>query len=175
MNKRGINKYWVAACACVMLCIAAAHATERLSNVGGAATDLENEKAIRKLYSGFEATWNRHDASALGGMWTFDGDHLEPDGTLAKGRKAVSELLKRQHDTVFKETNLSLSITDVWFLAREVALIDGGYKIDGIKTPDGTAVPARSGHLTAILLKERDQWWIAASRLMTPTALPYKK
>jgi uncharacterized protein (TIGR02246 family) len=147
----------------------------RMSNVGGAATDLENEKVIRKLYANFVAKWNAHDTDALAKMWALDGDHLEPDGTMVKGRPAVAELLERQHETVFAHTALSLTIADVWFVSDTVALVDGGYGITGIRTPDGAEVPKRSGHLTAVLLKEQDQWWIAASRLMVPTTLPYKK
>jgi uncharacterized protein (TIGR02246 family) len=169
-----MNRYMVILCACLLLCGSAAHAGT-LSNVGGAATDLENEKVIRKLYTDFAATWNRHDAAALGAMWALDGDHLEPDGRLAKGRKAVSELLIKQHETVFKDSILNLNIADVWFITADVALIDGGYEIVGIRMPDGSEIPKRAGHLTAILLKEQGRWWIAASRLMVPAALPYKK
>ena len=169
MKHRGLV-VWV----CVLLYVSAAQAAP-LSNLGGAATDLENEKAIRKLYAEFTATWNRHDAPALAAMWAIDGDHLEPDGTRVKGRKAVLELMKRQHDTAFRDSILKLDIQDVWFTTREVALIDGDYQLSGVRLPNGAELPARDGHLTAILLKEQNQWWIAASRLMVPTGLPYKK
>jgi hypothetical protein len=80
-----------------------------------------------------------------------------------------------QHDTVFKNTVLDLSIEDVWFITSEVALVDGSYNLAGVVLPDGKELPARKGHLTAILLKEGKSWVIAASRLMIPTELPYKK
>lgn len=169
-----MKNYAVCLCTCLLLWASAVHAVP-LSNEGGAATDLANEKIIRQLYQDFTASWNRHDTDALSGMWAIDGDHLEPDGTLAKGRKAVSQLLERQHSTAFKDTNLALRIEDVWFITAEVALVDGGYTISGVRTPDGAELPPRSGHLSAILLKEQDRWWIAASRLMVPAPLPYKK
>lgn len=147
----------------------------RMSNVGGAATDLENEKIIRKLYAEFTVAWNKHDVATLSKMWALDGDLLEPDGTSVKGRSAIADHYQQQHDTVFKQTALALTIADVWFITDEVALVDGGYGISGIRTPEGTELPKRSGHLTAILIKEQGQWWIAASRLMVPTTLPYKK
>ena len=167
-------RYGILAWTIVLACAMAAHAG-RMSNVGGAATDLENEKTIRQLYADFVTTWNKHDAAGLAKMWALDGDHLEPDGTMVKGRKAVTEHLAAQHKTVFADTVLSLTISDVWFVTDTVALVDGGYGISGIRAPDGRELPKRSGLLTAILLKENGQWWIAASRLMIPTTLPYKK
>jgi len=169
-----MKSYAIAAGIAVLMCALPAHA-DRMSNVGGAATDLENEKVIRKLYADFTASWNKHDVPALAKMWALDGDQLEPDGTSAKGRGAIADHLRQQHDTVFKDTVLSLTIADVWFISDEVALVDGGYGINGIRTREGAEVPKRSGHLTAILIKEDGQWWIAASRLMVPTTLPYKK
>jgi uncharacterized protein (TIGR02246 family) len=169
-----MKRYAIVASAVVLMCAAAVQAG-RMSNVGGAATDLANEKEIRGLYADFVTTWNEHEPAKLADMWALDGDHLEPDGTVAKGRKAIADLFERQHGTVFAHTVLSLDIADVWFIADGVALVDGGYGITGIRTPDGADVPKRSGHLTAVLLKEEARWWIVASRLMVPTTLPYKK
>jgi hypothetical protein len=39
---------------------------------------------------------------------------------------------------------------------------------------DGTPIPPREGLLTSVLLQEKSTWSIFASRLMIPTALPYK-
>jgi uncharacterized protein (TIGR02246 family) len=145
------------------------------SNEGGLAGDVANEKLVRELYDQFVAAWNRHDVPALAGMWSIDGDHMEPDGTVAKGREAITMLFTRAHQTIFAKTRLNLSVADVWFPSGDVALIDGGYEIYGIQTPDGEELPARRGHLTSVLILEQGKWWIAASRLMIPTELPYKK
>lgn len=145
------------------------------SNEGGLAGDVANERVIREIYDNFVQAWNRHDVAALAAMWAIDGDHFEPDGTVAKGRDAVQKVMGRAHSTVFAKTRLNLSVADVWFISEGVALVDGGYEISGIQTPDGKALPSRRGHLTAVLIHEQGKWWIAASRLMIPTDLPYKK
>ena len=149
--------------------------THAQSNVASIQYDQKEEKKIRELYNKFEDSWNNHKIDPMAEMWALDGDHREPDGHLAKGREEVRALFKKQHETVFKTTNLDLSITSVWFITADVALVDGDYSVVGIVTPDGTAIPARNGHLTAILLKVGETWEIAASRLMIPTVLPYKK
>jgi uncharacterized protein (TIGR02246 family) len=145
------------------------------SNEGSITADRRDEKLVREVYDRFIAAWNAHDVAAIGKMWSIDGDHMEPDGETAKGREAVTMLMKRRHDTVFKTTRLNLSIADVWFMPGDVALVDGGYEIYGIRGPDGKELPARRGHLTSVLIKEQGQWWIAASRLMVPATLPYKR
>ena len=145
------------------------------SNESSIRYDQENEKEIRKVYNAFEDAWNEHKVDTMADMWALDGDHQEPDGRHAKGREEVRALFHKQHETVFKNTFLDLSIDAVWFIEANIALVDGSYSLAGVVAPDGTEIPVRKGHLTAILLKETKQWWIIASRLMIPTTLPYKK
>jgi uncharacterized protein (TIGR02246 family) len=144
------------------------------SNVGGMRADEKNEEAIRALYKSFMEAWNRHDPAALSMMWALDGDHVEPDGRHADGRDAVLDLLTRQHGSVFKTTELTLGIEDVWFITGDVALVDGTYTLSGIVAPDGTQLPPRKGALTSVLMLENGKWWIAADRLMIPTTLPWR-
>lgn len=161
--------------ACVLVLVPAGVAQAQ-SNEGSIQADQRNEKVIRQLYDNFSSHWNGHDTVALSGMWAIDGDHLEPDMTRVKGRADIAKMLKHQHQTVFKDTELDLNIDDVWFLGGgDIALIDGGYQLTGARMPDGTPLPARRGHLTSVLLYESGQWWIVASRLMVPAPLPYKK
>ena len=145
------------------------------SNVASIEYDRQEEKKIRALYNEFEDAWNAHKVDAMAEMWTLDGDHQEPDGHVAKGKEDLRDLFRKQHESVFKTTVLDLSIESVWFITADVALIDGNYSVAGIVAPDGKELPARHGHLTAVLLKEGKTWHIAASRLMLPTTLPYKK
>jgi len=145
------------------------------SNEGGISSDVENEKQIRRLYADFTKAWNAHDVDTMTGMWAIDGDTMEPDGRHAQGRTAVGILLQREHETVFAKTTLDLSVNDVWFPAENVALVDGGYEITGIRTPYDKELPARRGHLTAVLIKENGRWWIAASRSSIPVTLPYRE
>jgi len=141
---------------------------------GGTAADVKSQQAIRDLYTEFVKAWNKHDVETMAARWAIDGDQVEPDGQVAKGRDEVAALLKKQHDGVFKGTTLDLIVKGVWMISDDVALVDGTYELTGARLPDGTPVPARKGMLTSILIQERKTWSIAASRLMVPTVLPYK-
>lgn len=141
---------------------------------GGTAADVKSEQAIRDLYTDFVKAWNAHDVATISKRWAIDGDHVEPDGQVAKGRDEVTALLTKQHAGVFKKTTLTLEVKSVWMISDSVALVDGTYELAGAELPDGTAVPARKGKLTSVLILEKSSWSIAASRLMIPTTLPYK-
>jgi uncharacterized protein (TIGR02246 family) len=142
---------------------------------GGTAADVKATQEIRDLYADFVKAWNKHDVAAMSARWAIDGDQMEPDGTRAKGRDEVTALLTKQHSGVFKDTQLTLAVDTVWMISDAVALVDGTYSLQGAKLPDGTDIPPRKGYLTSVLIKEKNTWSIAASRLMVPTELPYKK
>jgi uncharacterized protein (TIGR02246 family) len=141
---------------------------------GGTKADVKSTQEIRDLYADFVKAWNKHDVKAMSERWAVDGDQMEPDGTRAMGRDEVTELLTKQHEGVFKNTKLALTVKTVWMISDNVALVDGNYELEGATLPDGTAIPPRKGYLTAVLIQERNTWAIAASRLMIPTELPYK-
>ncbi len=166
--------------AAILLVAGSAYA-EDMSNIGGIKADLQNETEVRKLYAEFTAAWNKHDAKALAAMWAIDGDHVDPDGRKARGRDEVIKLMKANHETMFKDTVLDLTIQTVWFITGDiavgdVALIDGTYSLAGIKDPDDNQLPTRSGLITSVLTKQRGgEWEIAASRLMIPVPLPWRR
>jgi len=159
----------------VLVLLSSTARAEVQSNVSSIRPDQINEAAIRKLYADFTAAWNRHDPAAMAAMWAIDGDHLDPDGRMAKGRDEIEALLSGQHASVFKNTTLDLDIDAVWFVTADVALVDGTYALIGARDPKGNELPVRKGHLTSILLKERNKWSIAASRLMIPAPLPWRE
>jgi uncharacterized protein (TIGR02246 family) len=144
------------------------------SDAGRLKSDVVNEEVIRKLYSQFVAAWNKHDPKAMAAMWVEDGDDIEPDGNVAKGRADVEKLLAMEHASIMKNTKLALTVDSVWFITANVALVDGTYEVTGIVAPDGKQLPPRKGRLSSIFLHERDKWWIAASRLMIPSKLPWR-
>jgi uncharacterized protein (TIGR02246 family) len=146
------------------------------AGAGGPRTDLENDTKIRELYKEFVDAWNRHDFEALKALWTIDGDHQEPDGTVAKGREDVGKLFAKEHMTVFKNSQIRLTIHSVWFLSADVALVEGSYELAGVQDQHGKDIPPRQGRLTSVLLNEPDVGWrVAASRSMIPVPLVWRE
>jgi uncharacterized protein (TIGR02246 family) len=148
---------------------------KEIQGVGGLESDLANEAEIRKLYARYTEAWNRHDPKAMAEFWTIDGDYMEPDGRHAKGRADVEKLFTQEQQTVFKKSTLALTIETVWFVTENVAMVDGKYDLSGVVDQEGKQLPVRTGHLTAILLREDGTWRVAAGRAMIPVPLVYRE
>jgi uncharacterized protein (TIGR02246 family) len=130
--------------------------------------DIEQEAVIRKQFADFTAAWNRHDVKAMMSIYALDADHIDPDLRMIRGRDQIEKLFEAEQSTVFKEAQASLTVDSVWFVTENVALLDGSYKISGVKNAEGKALPDSNGHLTGLLLKEGGRWWVAASRAILP-------
>lgn len=148
---------------------------KEIQAVGGPQSDLENEAAIRKLYAEYTAAWNRHDPKAMASFWSIDGDYMEPDGRHPKGQAEVEKLFTQEQQTVFKDSTLALTIETVWFITQDVAMVDGKYDLSGVRDLEGKQLPTRSGHLSAVLLREDGTWKVAAGRAMIPVSLIYRE
>lgn len=136
--------------------------------------DAVDSAAVTSLYAEFTEAFNQHDPEAMASIWAIDGDHVEPDGTVAKGRQEVEALFRKEHELIFKDAELSLSIRSVWFMRPGVALADGTYRIEGAVDPKGEPLGPREGMLTSVLLEEDGTWKVAASRLMLPVPLVWR-
>lgn len=160
--------------ACVVGTAGAQPSKDLKPGIAGPRSDVPQEEAIRRLYAEFMDAWNRHDVKTMAGMWAPDGDHQEPDGRHAKGRKEVEKLLMEEHEGVFKNSRLALTIDGVWFITSSLALVDGKYELVGVTGAEKKEIPPRKGNLTSILLNEGGRWWVAASRTMIPVPLVWR-
>jgi len=169
-----MRKLLLSAAAAYVLMAGVAPAWAVTANPASPKSDIENDAIIRKLYERFTVAWNQHEPATLAKMWVEDGDHVEPDGRVAKGRREIEKLFAAEHRSVFKQSHLTLSVDTVWFVTADVALVDGTYELSGARDPQGKELPARKGRLSSLFLKEGGKWLIAASRLMIPAPLPYR-
>jgi uncharacterized protein (TIGR02246 family) len=141
---------------------------------GGPRSDMVHDAEIRKLYADFAAAWNAHDPKKMASFWTLDGDLVEPDGMVAKGRAEVEKHFVDEQATAMKDSELKLVIDSVWFVTGDVALVDGSYVVLNAKDPNGQPLSPRKGLVSAVVLHEDDTWHVAASRSMIPIPLPWR-
>jgi uncharacterized protein (TIGR02246 family) len=161
-------KLGVVAALLILTPISQIRAQEPENRAGFLKYDIEQEAVIRKQFADFNAAWNRHDVKAMMSIFALDADHIDPDLRMVRGRDQIEKLFEAEHGTVFKEAQAALAVDSVWFVTENVALLDGSYEISGVKGPDGKALPNSKGHLTGLLLKEHDRWWVVASRAILP-------
>lgn len=162
----------------VLLAVAGAQAQEKAPKphpgAGGPRSDLASEAKIRKLYAEFTAAWNAHDPKKMASYWALDGDTIEPDGMVAKGRAEVERHFAEEQAVAMKDSTLKLTVDAVWFVTADVALVDGSYVVLNAHDPNGRPLPPRKGLVTSVVIREGGIWHVAASRSMIPIPLPWR-
>jgi uncharacterized protein (TIGR02246 family) len=126
------------------------------------------EKRIRDVWERLARAWSAADPHGVAGAWDDDADHRRigaaprPD---ARGRRE----LERSLATAFlrrggRRRQLSCRISSVRFIRDDVAIVDGVLYVSA----SGTARPALTEPLTAVMTKRDGEWLIAASRVTAP-------
>lgn len=130
---------------------------------------LEEER-IRDVWQRLAQAWSAADPHAVAAAWDLDSDHRQIGAAPRPDRRGREEL-ERSLGAAFArrarkgERQLSCRIGSIRFLRSDVAIVDGMLRV----TSPGSARPALSEPVTAVMTKQGDQWLIAASRVTAPT------
>ena len=150
----------------VMISVAAAVRAEEPAVRSGDA------QAIRQLYDGYDAAWNKGDLAALARVWADDADHVEPDGRAVKGRAAIEKELGQRFATDLKGTRSQQTIIGIRFITPDVGVVDAAYEVTGAHDAQGQSLPALQGRYVDIWLKRAGKWHIVADRPIVPVPTP---
>jgi len=146
----------------VMISVAAAVRAEEPAARSGDA------KAIRQLYAGYDAAWDKGDVAGLAMVWATDADHVEPDGRAIKGRAAIAKELGQRFATDLKGTRSRQMIIGMRLITPDVAVVDAAYEVSGARDAQGQSLPALQGRYVDIWLKGAGTWHIVADRPIVP-------
>lgn len=114
------------------------------------ANDSSNEAAIRSLLTRLADAWARGDAEAYAACFTEDSDYVTFNGMHLRGRAENREVHAPLFRGVLKGTRIDPSITDLSFLAPEVALVHTDSSTRGKSVQ------------TFVIVKRDGQWQIRA-------------
>src|SRR5262245_37083512 len=106
----------------------------------------------------FIDAFSKGDAKTVAGFWVEDGDYIDPDGRLTKGRDAIEKL----YEKVFaaqKGAKLTISVGSVKQVTPEVVLEDG---ITEVTPANGD--PGITSQFSAVLVKKDGEWYIQSLR-----------
>lgn len=140
------------------------------SAIGGgftvrAAESDPRDAAVTKAAEAFVEAFNKGDAKAVSEFWTPDGDYVDEDARVLKGRKAIEGSFA---DLFSKNKDLKLRIEAA---ARKFptpdTVIEDGNSI--VTAPDGRA-PSRSRY-TNVMVKQDGKWLLESVR-EAPYAAP---
>lgn len=148
----------------MLLCLAV-FATVSASASRQSASD---ERALRSIIPNFESAWTRCDAKGLAGLWTEDDDFQSPYDSLAKGRAEIEAFYGGAFRAGYCGSRGTGTITNIRLVARNVAIVDGTWDIQGAHGRNGEEVPEEKGRFTAVAAKQHGAWLIVAQREMIP-------
>jgi len=129
----------------------------------------QDEMEIRRVQTGQQEAWNRHDAKAYASLFTEDADGVNVMGWWWKGRAEIERKLTDAYVFVFRESSLTVKEVNIRFLAPEIAVAHVRWTMVGARTPKGIPEP-QQGIQTQVLQKHAGKWLIAA--IQNTNALP---
>jgi hypothetical protein len=136
--------------------VATLSATVACSAAGGLAQTSEDETAIRAASAAYQQALDRGDGKALAALWTADGDIVDGDGNLTKGRDTVSLVAEADPASRKKFRIRDLRLR---FIAPGVAIEDGI-----VELPQSASSAASAGRFSATWVKQSDGWKLAGVR-----------
>lgn len=124
--------------------------------VASAAPD-DDEQAIRAAGKAYQEALARGDGKAIAELWTADGDIIDEQGMVTKGRDTAALIMPPAEAGAGPK--FDIQETSLRFLTPDVAIEDGNVTV----TPPGAVAPL-SGHFTATWVKQDGRWRIASLR-----------
>jgi uncharacterized protein (TIGR02246 family) len=121
-----------------------------------------DEKAITAVITDrFVAGWNTHDAHVLASAFAPDADFTNVRGVGASGRENIEHFHAQAFQRMFMQSHLTAEVKKIRFLKPDVAVVDVRWEMTGALSPDGTALPVRSGLLDLVFVSSSGSWLIA--------------
>jgi len=123
----------------------------------------ENAKVTR-VVAAFAECWNRHDMNAFAGLFAPDAEFVNVVGLWWKGREEIRKAHEFTHATMFKNSRLTILDTSVRFPVVDIAIARSRWVLEGHVSPDGSALPPRTGILLSVLARTSGAWSIIDSQ-----------
>lgn len=124
-----------------------------------------DEEAIKELLATYVETWNRHDMSAWGRLFTNNVDYVNRGGGWWKSNKQNVEGHKLIHDMLVKQKqNMTYksSAAKITFLKPDIALVHATWEWPSFTLPSGEEGKDFKGIITMVMVKQDGKWLIRA-------------
>lgn len=122
-------------------------------------TRAVDEAAIRENVRMMEAGWNTKQGALFAQPFAENADYVVINGRYVQGRKAIEKEHQQIFNTVFKNTNLRLTVKQIRFLRPDVAVVHVTGQRDAIKNEKD---PVFGAFMTLVMTRDKQGWRIAA-------------
>lgn len=119
---------------------------------------------VKQVVHAFAECWNRHDMHAFARLFAPDAEFVNVVGLWWKGREQIRQAHEHTHATLFRHSRLTISDMAVRFPQPQVALARARWMLEGHVSPEGAALPARTGLLLNVLQRDGTGWVIIDSQ-----------
>jgi uncharacterized protein (TIGR02246 family) len=155
-----------------MLCVMVAWMSACLVS---SAQESAANSGIKKTVDEFAANWNKHDPVAMANEWTQDGDLINPQGRIARGRDQVAQLFSDEHTSgPFGKSTMTMAVLNVREISAEYAMADLEATVTGANM--GPNAPSEQKfHVANVMKNEGGTWKIVSCRpyvFMSPPPAP---
>jgi uncharacterized protein (TIGR02246 family) len=118
-----------------------------------------DEASIVQLQARQADAWNRHDAKAYVDLFASEGEIVNVVGWWWRGHDQMQAKLSAAFATAFRDSELTITSTEVRFLTPTIAVAHVHWTMAGYKMPPGMPEP-REGIEIQVLEKKLGRWLI---------------
>lgn len=124
-----------------------------------------SQKGAATLVTEFVNAWNAHDGSALGRIFTPDGDFIGISGIQWHGPAEIAKVHSEQFAGRYDESVFTVDgMPSVALIKPDVALIHWRWTISGVRNPDGTPLAPYRGIFTWVAINRDGTWRVRAAQ-----------
>jgi uncharacterized protein (TIGR02246 family) len=132
--------------------------------IAAAATSIPSEQSA--VMTDFVDAWDAADAPRIALLFEPDGRLVIPSGMELPGRPAVQQFYAAAFSHGYKGSKGGSTVTRATQFTPDLAMIEGGWTIDGAKKPDGSLREPESGQFATVIRKSGGKWRIVSLREM---------
>ena len=108
-------------------------------------------------------TWNQGSAEDIAGLFIADGTLIIPTGPELRSSAEIAKTISEKRAGVLRQTTLTNTVEKVSRPDSETAVVQGTYKLDGIKI--GGIRTSATGWYTLRQIKREGRWLISRAEL----------
>ena len=114
----------------------------------------DDESVVRNVLAEYTVSWNRHDTTAVGRLFTENCDYVNIAGIHLKGVQEIFQQQAELFQNRLKTAVRRLTGAEVRFSTPDVALVHATWDVTGSSRPTGEAVPVLKEITTMTMVKK---------------------
>jgi len=133
------------------------------------------EQAARRIVDSYVSTWNAHDLEKWSGLFAPDAEYVTPLGGLQVGRDEILQSALDTHAGWFAQSVLTDDFMTVRRIGDDGAVVLWRWMLVGMVNSRGVTVRARTGRTTLVLVREGEDWQVAAAHDADIQSAPWER